>query len=342
MIIMINDNNGGITINKNKCLIFLIFLLILFFILPSSFAFNQTADDSGDDIATSDQNDVLSATDKNYDFNSSAENDVYGSQSNNCLTADSKARSLIYITGINGNNIVGVLKNDKGNIIANVELKHTSNGITSYVLTDDNGTFVIVAKTGVPVIIAYDGDNNTLPSNTTITIEEPIAPVQIASRFDVPGGSITIKGYVIDTKAGEKGISYSTTLLDANGKPIANVPIKFAVNDKIYNRVTYENGSFKPYSLNMVREGRYTIAFSFGGNENYKSTFVVVCVDLDKKPLTIKASAKTYKASAKTNSKGQASFDLKINKKGKYTATIRTPVDNTYKTASKSVKITIN
>ena len=50
----------------------------------------------------------------------------------------------------------------------------------------------------------------------------------------------------------------------------------------------------------MVRAGRYTMAFSFGGDGNYTGTFAVVCADLDKKPITIKASAKTYKASVKT------------------------------------------
>ena len=49
----------------------------------------------------------------------------------------------------------------------------------------------------------------------------------------------------------------------------------------------------------------------FGGNDKYNSTFAVVCVDLDKKPITIKASAKTYKASVKTK---------------KYTVTLKTIV----------------
>ena len=131
----------------------------------------------------------------------------------------------------------------------------------------------------------------------------------------------------------------------------------------------------------MVKAGKYTLAFYFAGNDQYNSTFAVVCVDLAKKPITIKASDKTYKASAKTkkytvtlstivgssadgkahlrtgmkvtmklngktytgktDSKGQVTFNLKITKKGKYTATISKIEDNTYKAASKSVKITI-
>ena len=131
----------------------------------------------------------------------------------------------------------------------------------------------------------------------------------------------------------------------------------------------------------MLRAGRYTLAFSFGGNDQYNSTFAVVCIDLDKKPITIKASAKTYKASAKTkkytvtlstipgssadgkahlragltvtmqingktynrltNSKGQVSFYLQLTKKGIYNAKISYAGDQTYCSASKSVKITV-
>jgi hypothetical protein len=144
---------------------------------------------------------------------------------------------------------------------------------------------------------------------------------------------------------------------------------------------TNENGTFDPYKLNMVRAGRYTMAFSFAGDDNYTSAFACVCVDLDKKPLKIKAAAKSFKASAKTkkytvrlktilgascdgktyfaagkkvtmkingktytaktNAKGQATFNLKITKKGKFTAKVSFAGDVTYEAASKSVKLTI-
>ena len=100
---------------------------------------------------------------------------------------------------------------------------------------------------------------------------------------------------------------------------------------------------------------------------------------MDKKPITIKASAKTFKASAakkytvtlstivgsshdgkvylspkdvtlkvngktytgKTSSNGKVTFNLKITKKGKYSAKISYDGDATYESAAKSVKITI-
>ena len=168
-------------------------------------------------------------------------------------------------------------------------------------------------------------------------------------------------------------------MLDANGKPVSNVYIEFAVNNKIYNRTTYENGSFKPYKLNMIRAGRYTMAFNFAGDDNYTNAFACVCVDLDKKPITIKASAKTYKVAtktkkytvtlstikgvdgkmylspkvvkltvngrtytAKTNAKYQATFKINnLKKAGKYIAKITYKGDKTYEAASKKVKITV-
>ena len=128
------------------------------------------------------------------------------------------------------------------------------------------------------------------------------------------------------TKQGKKGKSssnrynkqlYTLTckrgdlVLDANGKPIKGVPINFAVNNKIYNKTTNDKGGFDPYKLNMIRAGRYTMAFYFAGNDNYTGAFASVCVDLDKKPIKIKASAKSYKAATKTK---------------KYTVTLSTKV----------------
>jgi hypothetical protein len=57
------------------------------------------------------------------------------------------------------------------------------------------------------------------------------------------------------------------------------------------------------------------------------------------KKVTLQINGKTY--TAKTNAKGQATFSLKITKKGKFTAKVSFAGDNTYKEANKSVKLTI-
>ncbi len=276
-----------------------------------------------------------------------------------------------------------VLVDEEGNPVSNATVIYSIAGVNKTAVTQADGSFVISGENGAEIIIDYAGDNLYLPTNTSLKIAniEPPVVVQIKSRFNITGNSITINGYAVDTKAGENGIAYATQLLDINGNPISKVKIQFAVNDKIYNRTTNENGSFTPYNLNMVRAGRYTMAFSFAGDEKYESTFAVVCVDLVKKPIKIKASNKSFKASSKTkkyivtlgtivgssadgkahlregmkvtmkingktytsktNSKGQVTFNLKITKRGKFAATISTLDDQTYETTTKSVKITI-
>ncbi len=277
-------------------------------------------------------------------------------------------------------NISAVLVDEEGNPVANAVIDYTVGDLIGNVTTGADGSFVIAGENNAVINIKYAGNASLFATNVSIALDN-IAPVDVKVASNFVDNKLTLKGYAVDTKAGEQGMAYANTLLDANGKPISGAKIQFAVNDKIYNRTTKENGSFNPYNLNMVRAGRYTMAFSFGGNDQYNSTFAVVCIDLDKKPIKIKASNKSYKVSAtkkytvtlstivgssadgkahlrsgmkvtmkidgktytgKTNSKGQVTFNLKITKKGKFSATISTSEDATYETTTKSVKITIN
>ena len=195
-----------------------------------------------------------------------------------------------------------VLKDEAGNVIANAPITYTVNGTAGSTTTAADGSFTIKAVNGAKVDINYAGNETILSTNLTLTFNVPDVPVVVktATHFDIPDRTITINGYAVDGPADEQGIYYATTLLDANGNPVSNVYMEFAVNNKIYNRTTYENGSFKPYKFNMIRAGRYTMAFNFAGDDNYTNAFACVCVDLDKKPITIKASAKSYKVATKT------------------------------------------
>ena len=292
-----------------------------------------------------------------------------------------KTESSIAIVEVNGYNITGILNDDSGKGIADAQIKYAVNGTEKTVITAKDGSFVIEALPNSPVSIDYAGDNTTEPTKTSITIKEYDAPVpvKLTSEFNITNRAITITGYAVDGPAGEQGIYYATELLDENGNPIKNVYIEFAVNNKIYNRTTYENGSFKPYKLNMVRAGRYTMAFNFAGDDNYTNAFACVCVDLSKKPITIKASSKSYKATTKTkkytvtlstikgldgkmylspkkvslkvngktytvktNSKGQVTFKItNLKKKANYKAKISYAGDKTYESASKTVTLKV-
>jgi len=57
------------------------------------------------------------------------------------------------------------------------------------------------------------------------------------------------------------------------------------------------------------------------------------------KKVTLKVHGKTY--TAKANAKGVAKFTVKLTKKGKYAAKIKFAGDKTYKSARKSIKITV-
>ena len=292
-----------------------------------------------------------------------------------------KASEFSDITISDDLSIYIVLKDETGNAIANAPISYVVNGTAGTTTTAADGSFTIKAVSGAKVDIRYAGNEAILPTNLTLTFDVPDVPVVVktATHFDIPDRTITINGYAVDGPADEQGIYYATTLLDANGKPVSNVYMEFAVNNKIYNRTTYENGSFKPYKLNMIRAGRYTMAFNFAGDDNYTNAFACVCVDLDKKPITIKASAKSYKVATKTkkytvtlstikgvdgkmylspknvklkvngktftgktNAKGQVTFKItNLKKKAKYKAVISYAGDKTYEAASKTVTLTV-
>ena len=288
--------------------------------------------------------------------------------------------SIVDVTIDNNLTVSAVLKDGQGNPIANATISYAMGDENGTVVTDENGLFTIDAKDNTKLTIEYAGGNDTASASTSFTFNNVTSPAKLDTQFNISGGVMTINGYAVDTKAGEEGIYYATELLDENGNPIAGVPIQFAVNDKIYNRnATFENGSFEPYKLNMIRAGRYTMAFYYAGNDKYNSTLACVCVDLAKKPIKIKASAKTFKASAKTKKytvtlstvasahdgkvylspqkvtlkikgktyfattkDGKATFKItNLSKKGKYNAVVSVKGDKTYDEASKKVKITV-
>jgi len=283
---------------------------------------------------------------------------------------------MISIDEVYGNcNITGTLTDVNGNPIAKDTINYSVDGVNYTTQTDSNGVFKITNLTNAEIKISFDGDSFLKPSNATVILKD-IAP----ARTNTTIMSSDFTQYACDYYEGERGGNFTFQLLDENGNPLVNKTIYIGYNGVTLNRTTDANG-YASVQINLKNAGLYTFVLVFLGDKDYNASMAVHKVTINKKTTSISASAKTFKATAKTkkytvtlktikgssidgktylakgkkvtlklngktytaktNAKGQATFSLKITKKGKFTASIKYAGDNTYKAASKSVKITI-
>ncbi len=163
--------------------------------------------------------------------------------------------------------------------------------------------------------------------------------MEFATKFNITNG-YRLKVYAVDFKAGERGAYFDVLLTDSEGNPLANQVVYFAINGWVHIKETDEKG-VAHLQINLQDANYYTCAPCFLGNDTYNATFASAMLEVVKKPITISAAAKSYKATAKINAKGQATFSLKLTKKGNFQAVIKFAGDKTYNSASKKVKITI-
>jgi hypothetical protein len=215
-------------------------------------------------------------------------------------------------------------------------------------------------------VVAITNDEDNLKSDDGIS-----TVIEVQSTFSRVAN---------DYSAGERGDMFYAVLKDSNGKPLAGKTVQIAVNGPIYN-VTTDSQGRAGLQVNLAAANTYTYALSFSGDDQYAPAKLACSkLTVTKKSTSISASAKTFKASAKTktvsvtlktsknpydqkiylkagktitlkvggktysakiNNKGVAKFNIKLTKKGKYTAKISFAGDKTYKSASKSIKITI-
>ena len=120
--------------------------------------------------------------------------------------------------------------------------------------------------------------------------------------------------------------TYTATVTYAGETQILASSIKVNV---VVNKATPKLTAAKKTFKVKDKTKKYVVTLKTNKNKVYKNQKV-----------TIKVNGKTY--SAKTNSKGQATFKLtKLTKKGKFTATVRYSGNTNYKLVSKNVKITV-
>ena len=296
----------------------------------------------------------------------------YAPVSKNITVTVSKKASKFAEVSIVRNNVTLILSDENGNPISGANITYTVNGVSNATVSDADGSFVIIGEPGAEIVVNYAENNVYLASNITINmIPQRQSTVIIGEDFTQ---------YACDYYEGERGNNFTVQLTDGNGNPLANKTVYIGYNGVTLNRTTDANG-FANVQINLKNAGLYTFVVVFMDDEDYNATMKVFKVTINKKPTSISASAKTFKASAKTkkytvtlkttkgssidgktylakgkkvtlkingktytaktNAKGQATFSLKITKKGKFAAVIKYAGDNTYKASSKNVKITI-
>lgn len=333
---------------------------------------NVTTDDNGTFTVKGIKNGVLTIL-----FNGTVD---YFDAEYNLTFADAgkTTKSFINLDAIESDlTVKGTLVDDEGNPIANATITYTVNGENATnVTTDADGVFQVQAASDAVVDIVFAGSDVADPVNTTLTIK---GLATLRSATVIEGNNFTQNA--IEYGAGERGGNFTVQLKDANGNVLANKTVLIGYNGKVLERVTNATGHAS-VQINLKDENRLTFAVAFLGDEDYNATMSVYLITIAKKPVTMTAAAKSFKAAAKskkysvtlktvkgasadgktyfaagkvvklsvngktytakTNAKGQATFNLKLTKKGKFTAKVSYAGDKTYNAVSKSVKLTIN
>ncbi len=164
------------------------------------------------------------------------------------------------------------------------------------------------------------------------------------------------------------------SLKDSQGNAVSGVQLTVVLNDKVYTPTTDSDGQIK-ISTNGLAPKSYIATITFGGNSKYDKSNANVNVVVKKATPKLTAKAKTFKKSvktkkysvtlktnqnkvmkntkltlkvngktysAKTNSKGQATFKItKLTKKGKFTAVVKFAGNKYYNAKTAKPKITV-
>ena len=172
---------------------------------------------------------------------------------------------------------------------------------------------------------------------------------------------------------GRVGKYFEVNLTDSNGNPLKDKKVQIGFNGVVYDRTTNATGGVK-LQINLGYKGTYTFAIAFLGDDYYNGSFVVAKIKVNTQKTKISTSSKTYKASAKTkaisatlkdassnpisgkklsftvngktysattNSKGTATVNVSLSKKGTYSFTVKYAGDDMYAGTTSSSKVVI-
>ena len=265
------------------------------------------------------------------------------------------------------------LKDLDGNPIVHANVEAIVNGEKSSLQTDDEGKANLTISDDSTIIVNYT-DNNGLSVSDKLAVFYQNPGLRKGTKIIFENLYTTAIDYNNDGRVGE---FFKWRLVDEDDNPLPNVPMKIGFNGVVYD---YEDGivtdgeGYAQLQINLGYKGVYTFAICFLGNDSYNASFVVAKIDVKTQTPSLTVPSKSYTASAKTktlsatfksnkgtlipnkkvtftlngktysaktNSKGVATVNVSLTKKGTYTFTAKYAGDSTYSSINKTAKLII-
>lgn len=299
-----------------------------------------------------------------------AGNEYFNPSESSVITVHASNKIINMDIDVVGNTVFVILNDSNGNPIANANLSAFINGEEQKLTTDSNGKANFIIETNSTINVTYKDSDY-------LTISQKVYAFYIGDKPIRRTTEILFKDMVttvVDTKSdGRIGEYFTITLKDSKGNALTNKPVQIGFNGKVYPRTTDKNGQAK-LQINLEREGIYTFAVSYLGDDEYNGSFVVAKITVNKQKGSLSVPNKSYAASAKTkaltasfksakgnlvankkvsftvngktyvattNDKGVATVNVSLNKKGTYNFTVKFAGDSQYAAITKTGKLTI-
>nr|WP_295159884.1 right-handed parallel beta-helix repeat-containing protein [uncultured Methanobrevibacter sp.] len=304
--------------------------------------------------------DVPNINKLNLEFASITFNDTSG----DITIPKSQLSTMLAIVYAKNGRIVVELTTVSGKTLVGEKITYRINsGNTQSATTDEYGHIYINGLTGnVDLDVTYSG--SSLYYRTTLSSDLQLSPTQTLT-------SISATGLTVNA-ANAKNTIYKFTLKDSAGNALKDQSLSISFNGKIYTATSDGNGIIS-FALPTTAAGKYAVTMAFSGDSTYKGSVATSTINIVKqttkltvakktfkksatkkvtavlkdnkgkvlkgKKLTLKVNGRTYKAT--TNSKGVATFTLKLTKKGTFTATTKFAGDSYYNAKSVASKIIV-
>ena len=170
-------------------------------------------------------------------------------------------------------NIVIILKDSNGKILANKKVSVKVGSISKTLITDAQGKVSVLVSSLVPGIyvatISFEGDNILLSSSATAKVVVNKATPKLTASAKIFKVNVKTKKYAI-------------TLKNNNNQVMKNTKVTLKVNGKTYSVKTNSKGVAAFKITNLKKKGKFTAVVTYAGSKYYNK--------VTKKPkITIKA-----------------------------------------------------